>query len=48
MRLVASTTVYVDLGSNYFDQRDQQATQWRAIRRLEALGFKVTLDPLAA
>jgi transposase len=46
--IIKNGTSYVDLGSAYFDQRDQQATQRRAIRRLEALGFKVTLDPVAA
>ncbi len=46
--LIKYGTVYVDLGPNYLDQRDQQATQRRAVRRLEALGFKVTLEPMAA
>jgi transposase len=46
--VIKNGTTYVDLGPTYFDQRDQQATQRRAIRRLEALGFKVTLDPVAA
>ncbi len=46
--LIQYGTVYVDLGPNYLDQRDQQATQRRAVRRLEALGFKVTLEPMAA
>ena len=46
--VIKNGTAYVDLGPTYFDQRDQQATQRRAIRRLEALGFKVTLDPVAA
>ncbi len=35
--------VYQDLGSNYFDQCDQQAVT----RRLAALGYNVTLEPLA-
>ena len=39
--------VYQDLGSNYFDQRDQQAVIRRETRRLAALGYKVTLEPIA-
>ena len=39
--------VYQDLGSNYFDQRDQQAVIRRETRRLAALGYNVTLEPLA-
>jgi transposase len=37
-------TVYQDLGGNYFDQRDREATTHRAVRRLERLGYRVTLD----
>ena len=40
-----STAIYHDLGSNYFDQRDQRAVVRRESRRLEALGYKVTLEP---
>ena len=39
-------TVYQDLGINYFDQRDRQAVVRRETRRLEALGYKVTIEPL--
>ena len=45
--IIKRGTAYVDLGATYFDQRDQQAVQRRAIRRLEALGFTVTLTPVA-
>lgn len=37
-------TSYQDLGANYFDQRDRQATLKRAVRRIEALGYRVTLE----
>ncbi|MDP2728132.1 MAG: IS110 family transposase [Dehalococcoidia bacterium] len=37
-------TTYTDLGGNYFDERDRQATIRRAIRRIEALGYTVTLE----
>jgi transposase len=36
---------YRDLGSQYFDQRDRQAVQRRLVRRLEALGYSVALEP---
>ena len=36
---------YVDLGSTYFDERDRQAVQRQLVRRLEALGLKVTVEP---
>jgi transposase len=39
---------YQDLGPHYFDERDRQAVERRCVRRLEALGFKVTLEPDAA
>jgi transposase len=37
-------TVYQDLGGNYFDQRDREATTRRLVRRLEHLGHRVTLE----
>ena len=36
--------VYQDLGSNYFDERDQAIVARQSIRRLEQLGYKVTLE----
>jgi transposase len=38
---------YVDLGPTYFDQRDPRAVQRRLVHRLEALGYRVQLTPLA-
>ncbi len=37
-------TAYQDLGSDYFEKRDRDAIARRARRRLEALGYAVTLD----
>ena len=37
-------TVYEDLGPTYLDLRDRQALERRLVRRLEALGNKVTLE----
>ena len=38
-------SVYRDLGVDYFDQRDHQALKRRLLRRLEGLGYKVTVEP---
>jgi transposase len=35
---------YQDLGSNYFDERDRTLVARQSIRRLEQLGFKVTVE----
>lgn len=35
---------YQDLGSNYFDERERAAIAQRSVRRLEHLGFHVTLQ----
>ena len=41
-----------DLGGDYFDKRRPEATAKRLVKRLEQLGFSVSLDqataPLAA
>jgi transposase len=36
---------YEDLGATYFDQRDRQAVERRLVKRLEALGYTVALQP---
>jgi transposase len=36
---------YHDLGSHYFDERDRNVVQRRLVRRLEALGYTVALEP---
>jgi len=42
-------TVYRDMGSDYFDRLDREAIVRRSVRRLENLGYQVTLhDPVAA
>jgi transposase len=38
-------TAYDELGPRWFDERDRQAVERRLVRRLEALGNKVTLEP---
>jgi transposase len=39
---------YADLGTDYFDRRDRERTQRRLVKRLENLGYAVTLGPAAA
>jgi transposase len=39
--------MYEDLGSTWFDERDRRATTRHAVRRLEALGYRVTLESAA-
>jgi transposase len=35
---------YHDLGSNYFDERDRTQVARQSIRRLEQLGYTVTVE----
>jgi transposase len=49
--LIKEKGTYQDLGSNYFDRRNPEATEKRLVHRLEQLGFQVKLDrvlPIAA
>ncbi len=43
--VLADEKDYEELGGNYFDTRDRQAVQKQLVRRLEKLGFEVTLTP---
>ena len=45
-QLLAREQAYEDLGPDYFERRDRVAVERRSIRRLEALGYRVTLEPL--
>jgi transposase len=38
---------YHDLGVTYFDERDRQAVERRLVKRLQALGYEVSLHPTA-
>ena len=46
--MIQDGTEYVERGSTYFDQLHPQSTQQWLTKRLERLGFKVTLEPLPA
>ncbi len=39
---------YRDLGAGYFDEQDRRSVERRLVRRLEGLGYRVTLTPGAA
>jgi transposase len=43
--LLSKREPYHDLGVTYFDQRARQAVERRLVRRLEALGYTVSLQP---
>ena len=43
--LLSQDKDYEELGGNYFDEWDRQAVQKRLVRRLEKLGYEVTLAP---
>jgi transposase len=45
--LLARDQVYEELGPDFFERRDRAAIARRSVRRLEALGYRVTLEPLA-
>lgn len=46
--LLTRKEMYRDLGVNYFDERDREGVKRRAVRRLQQLGYQVTLTPIAA
>jgi hypothetical protein len=46
--VLARKEPYHDLGSNYFDERDRVRVEKRLSRRLERLGYRVTLEPVCA
>ena len=42
--VLSRKTGYEDLGENHFDERERQAVQKRLVRRLEKLGYQVSLE----
>jgi transposase len=46
--LLRDGTRYVELGADYFDKRNQHSLEQHLVKRLERLGHKVILQPLAA
>lgn len=45
--VLSSRTPYKELGANYFDLQDPDALKKRLIRKLQALGLKVTVEAAA-
>lgn len=46
--LITRNKTYNDLGENYFDERNREQVKRRAVKRLEKLGFQVSLKPVTA
>ena len=46
--LLTNACDYADLGGDFFVKRDADRARQQAVSRLEALGFTVTLEPVAA
>ena len=42
--LLCRGTRYQDLGGNYFEERDSQKVIRRVVRRIENLGYRVSLE----
>lgn len=45
--IMARGQTYNDLGGNYFDERDRRQVERRLVKRLEGLGYSVTLEAVA-
>ncbi len=45
--VLAQRAGYRDLGGNYFDRQHQQTQQQRLVKKLEAMGLKVTVEALS-
>jgi transposase len=43
-RLLRDGSEYEELGAGYFDERDREVTVQRSVRRLERLGYRVTVE----
>jgi hypothetical protein len=46
--LLADDCDYQDLGGDYFVRRDTERRRQRAVAQLQALGYRVVLEPVAA
>ena len=45
--VLARGTTFTDLGANYFDERDREQVRRRLTRRLETLGYQVSVSAVA-
>jgi transposase len=46
--LLHDGTTYQDLGGGYFDERDRLRIEQRLVQRLQRLGYRVALEPVAS
>ena len=46
--LLSDNCDYQDLGGDYFVRRDTDRQRLRAVAQLQALGYRVVLEPVAA
>jgi transposase len=46
--MLSRNEAYRELGANYFDERRRHYTVDRLARRIEHLGYRVSLEPVAA
>jgi hypothetical protein len=46
--MLSRNAPYHELGANYFDERRRHSTVDRLARRIEHLGYRVHLEPVAA
>jgi transposase len=46
--LLTRGCAYADLGTTFFDQQDRRRTERRLVSRLQQLGYRVSLQPLAS
>jgi transposase len=46
--LLSNDCDYQDLGGDYFVRRDTDRQRQRAVAQLQALGYRVALEPVAA
>jgi transposase len=46
--LLTDSCDYQDLGGDYFIRRDTDRARQRAVAQLQALGYRVVLEPAAA
>jgi hypothetical protein len=45
--MIRKGATYKDLGANYLDRLLQTTVKKRLVRRLESLGYRVTVEPTA-
>ena len=46
--MLTNRVTYLELGGDYYTQRDPMRAKHKAIRQLEALGYQVTVQPSVA